>query len=130
MKTDIKPVFDKVTANGEPTQEFLDLIINYKPDDFLVLDLVIMICENWDHQCFKIKDSRSDFQSVHLSVLGSHSNRMLIRAMKKNVHLWYDFGCMHLDTWKVGGHYHFIINHDPSRSYHFRRKRKHVTTYT
>jgi hypothetical protein len=96
---------------GYPTEEWLNFIRNYQPDDSLPLITFIKgyLSEGWYFSGWGFKLSRKyrGKYNLELHTGGWSGNKEIINAILSNIHLT-RFKMMYV-MWKAGGHYYFEI---------------------
>jgi hypothetical protein len=99
---------DTRTDDGYPTEEFLEWIKSYNPNDIKLSDFLSRIKENWwdgDHS-FTLKKARNGYKKLEMHTCGWSGNEEIIYALRSNL---YFFSMFWRET-HVGGHYYFRVN--------------------
>ena len=94
-------------SDGYPTDEFLDYIRFWNPYDNKVMDLIELICDNWEHGSmgYKIGKKYNGKIKIELHTLGWSGNESIITALQENTFFW----IMYWHKSIRGGHYYFEI---------------------
>lgn len=112
MKTAYQKIpFNFLDNQGYPTEEFLQFIKDYKPDNSLPILKFIkdILFKSWwmSDCCFKLHRKYKSIQKLELHTGGWSGNEELINAIKANIYLTH-FKMQYV-MWKTGGHYYFEI---------------------
>jgi len=98
--------------NGYPTEELLEFIKSYEPDESLsILNFVELVLKDVWHLSdwgFKLHRKYKGKRKLELHTGGWSGNEDIIKAIKQNMQLTHFK--MRLLEWKAGGHYTFEIN--------------------
>lgn len=99
-------------ANGYPTEEWLQFIENYQPDDGLPLIRFIseILPKGWymAEWGFVLHRKYKGIRKLELHTGGWGGNELVISAIKSNKQLTHFK--MRLVKWKAGGHYYFELS--------------------
>ena len=113
QKTQYEKLPDTVLDDeGYPTQEFLDFVRAYVPDETLsIMNLVETVLRDawWSSDWgFKLHRKYKGKRKLELHTGGWSGNEETIAAIKSN--LWFTHFKMRYVMWRTGGHYYFEIN--------------------
>ena len=94
---------------GYPTEEFLDFIKQYEPDESLpVMDFIEKVISTaWMHRGFKLHRKYRGIRKLELHTGGWSGNEETIGAITSNIYLTH-FKMKYV-MWRTGGHYYFEI---------------------
>lgn len=98
---------------GYPTDEWLQYIKNYKPDESLpLLRFVEIIQDGWwmSDWGFKLHRKYKGKRKLELHTGGWSGNEEIISAIKSN--MWLTQFHMRCVMWRTGGHYYFELTVD------------------
>lgn len=95
--------------NGYPTDEWLDFIKTYKPDETLPIIRFVdsLLVDGWYCYGFKLGRKYRGKRKLELHTGGWSGNEEIIAAIKSNIMLTHFK--MRYVMWKVGGHHYFEI---------------------
>jgi len=94
---------------GYPTEEFLDFVKQYEPDESLpVMDFIEKVISTaWMHRGFKLHRKYRGIRKLELHTGGWSGNEETIGAITSNIYLTH-FKMKYV-MWRTGGHYYFEI---------------------
>ena len=93
---------------GYPTDEYLQMIQDYKPEVIPIMDMVNIICENWYYEWVKLGRKYGGVRKLELHTAGWSGNEEIIRTILSNIYLTHFK--MTYRKWITGGHYYFEID--------------------
>lgn len=95
---------------GYPTDEFLEFIRNYEPNQMPIMDFVNILAEGWyfDNWGFKLKRKYRGIRKLELHTGGWSGNEDTICAITSNIYLTHFK--MRYVKWYTGGHHYFEIH--------------------
>jgi len=98
--------------NGYPTEEWLQFIRSYQPDESLPLIKFVseILPKGWctGEWGFVLRRKYKGIRKLELHTGGWGGNELVISAIKSNKHLTHFK--MRLVMWKAGGHYYFELS--------------------
>ncbi len=114
MKTQLEKLQNELLdIEGYPTEQYLDFIEQYEPDESLPIEVLVsqVIREGWymSDWGFKLHRKRNGKQKLELHTGGWSGNEEIISAIKNNIMLS-NFHMKYV-MWRVGGHHYFEINY-------------------
>ena len=104
--------FEITDNEGYPTDEFLQFIRNYHPDQMSIIDFLDILYDAWyfDDWGFKLHRKYRGIRKLELHTGGWSGNEETIAAIKDNIYL--TAFKMKYVKWHTGGHYYFEVNVD------------------
>jgi hypothetical protein len=101
---------DYLDDEGYPTDEYLKFIREYKHETMPIMEIIELICENWNHGSmgYYLSKKYRGKRTFILHTLGWSGNESIINAIVANI--WLTHFKMRYVKWRTGGHYYFEIH--------------------